>query len=318
MTKPSFPKSIFDFQKQFSTEENCLGFLIQSRWPDGFVCPRCGHNEYFWIKTRKLLRCKKCGYDASPTAGTVMHHSKMPLTTWFQAAYLVTTHTPGISALQLQRQLGIPSYQTAFTILHKLRAGTVRQDRSKLSGIVEVDETYIGGKKAGPTGRGALGKVIVAGAVDIRGKYANRVRLRVIPNVSSEILTGFVKDNIEEGSEIRTDEWKSYSKLSSLEYKHKIETDLPHIHRVFSNLKTWLLGTHHGAVRKQHLQAYLNEYTFRFNRRKTPMAAFQTALGLGSQRLGPTYKGLYGIAKGRKEWTHPNPLGVLVSELLEH
>ena len=183
----------------------------------------------------------------------------------------------------------------------------VRTGRTKLSGVVEVDETYIGGKKAGVTGRGALGKVLVAGAVDTKGKYANRIRLRVIPDASSETLTNFVKTNVEEGSQVKTDDWRGYSKLKVLGYKHTVVADLPHIHRVFSNLKTWLLGTHHG-VSPQHTQAYLNEYVFRFNRRKTPMAAFQTALGLGSQRLGPTYRGLYGVAKGLSlAWIHPNP-----------
>lgn len=192
MPRPSFPKTIFEFQKQFSTEEDCLKFLIQSRWSDGFACSRCNNTSYYWIATRKLLQCKKCGYQASVTAGTILHRTRMPLTTWFQAAYLTTTHTPGISAIQLQRQLGLSSYQTAFTMLHKLRAGMVSVDRTRLSGIIEVDETYIGGKKSGPTGRGALGKVLVVGAVDIRGRYANRIRLNVIPNASSNILTPFV------------------------------------------------------------------------------------------------------------------------------
>jgi transposase-like protein len=213
-----------------------------------------------------------------------------------------------MSALQIQRQLGIASYQTAFTMLHKLRAAMVREGRDQLSGTVEVDETYIGGPEPGKPGRGAAGKVIVAGAVDIHGRYANRVRLRVIPNVTSETLYGFIKDNVEEGSTIKTDEWSGYSRVR-LEYEHSVSASLPHIHRVFSNLKVWLLGTHHG-VSPQHLQAYLNEFTFRFNRRGTPMAAFQTVLGLAKERTGPTYKGLYGVKKGRSMWVHPrNPIG---------
>jgi len=309
MTRPSFPKTIFEFNKWFPDEESCLQFLIQSRWPDGFVCPVCRYNEYYWIATRNLLQCKKCGYQASVTAGTVMHRSHMPLLVWFHAAYLITTQTPGMSALQFQKQVGLASYQTAFTMLHKLRAAMVKEGRERLTGTVEVDETYIGGERPGPPGRGALGKVIVAGAVDIRGKYANRVRLRVIPNVTGNTLIGFIHDNITEGSTIKTNDWGGYNRLSTSGYDHTVTSDLPHIHRVFSNLKTWLLGTHHGAVRKQHLQAYLNEYTFRFNRRKVPMAAFQTVLGLTSQRLGPTYKGLYAVAKGEGEWRHPkNPI----------
>jgi len=311
MPRPDFPKNIFEFQTRFSSEEECLKFMIESRWPDGYHCPRCGYAEYYWKKERKLLQCKQCGYQASVTAGTVMHRSKMPLRAWFNAAYLVTTYTPGMSALQFQRQLGESSYKTAFNMLHKLRAGMVREGRDRLNGLVEVDETYIGGERPGKTGRGAAGKVIVAGAVDIRGKYANRVRLRVIPNVTQYTLTNFMKDNVEEGSTVRTDDWSGYNKLPTHGYLHEIDMELIHIHRVFALLKTWLLGTHHGAVKKQHLQAYLNEYVFRFNRRETPMAAFQTILGLGSQHLGPTYESLYGIAKGSPlAWVHPNPKGV--------
>lgn len=313
MPRPDFPKTIFEFNQWFPDEESCLKFLIQSRWPDGFICPRCKHDVYYWINTRKILQCKNCGYQTSVTAGTVMHRSKMPLIVWFHAAYLVTTHTPGLSALQFQRQIGLSSYQTAFTMLHKLRSAMVKEGRGKLNGVVEVDETYVGGEEPGKRGRGAGGKVIVAGAVDLRGKYANRIRLKAIANVSGATLIDFIESNVELGSTVKTDDWKAYSGVSKAGYQHAVLEALPHIHRVFSNLKTWLLGTHHGAVREQHLQAYLNEFTFRFNRRKTPMAAFQTVLGLTSQRLGPTYKGLYGVAQGTGQWEHPtNPLVKLI------
>ena len=307
MPRPNFPRTIFEFNQWFPDEEACAKFLIASRWLNGFVCPSCGGHEYYFISTRRLLQCKSCSHQVSPTAGTVMHRSKMPLLLWFQAAYLVTTHTPGMSALQFQRQVGLSSYQTAFTMLHKLRAAMEREGRDRLSGTVEVDETYIGGPKSGPRGRGALGKTIVAGAVDIHGRSANRIRLRVIPNITQNTLLAFVQENVEEGSTVKTDELKSYKPLEQAGYVHDVGLDLAHIHRVFSNLKTWLLGTHHG-VSPQHLQAYLNEYMFRFNRRNTPMAAFQTVLGLIGTRLGPTYKGLYGVKKGRTEWVHPNPI----------
>ena len=309
MPRPNFPHTIFEFEQWFPDEEACVKFLIASRWPDGFMCPRCAGKEYFWLPKRTLLQCKKCGYQASPTSGTVMHRTKQPLKYWFHAAYLVTTLTPGMSALQFQRQVGISNYETAFTMLHKLRSAMVRQGRDKLSALVEADETYIGGPEPGKPGRGAAGKVIVAGAVDLRGKNANRVRLMVVPDVTQETLTGFIEGNVEQGAAVRTDEWSAYNKLSQEGYNHIISPkELVHIHRVFSNLKTWLKGTHHGRVSKQHLQAYLNEYTFRFNRRGTPMAAFQTALGLTGARLGPTYEGLYGVAKGLQLWTHPvNP-----------
>ncbi len=308
MPRPDFPKNVFEFQQQFSTEEACLDFMIRSRWPDGFICPRCNQQDYYWKAQRKLLQCKKCGYQSSATAGTVMHRSKMPLIMWFQAAYLVTTYTPGMSALQFQRQMGLSSYQTAYMMLHKLRAAMVRVGMNRVDGIMQVDEVYIGGEKPGLRGRGASGKVIVAGAAEIRGNRLFRIRLRIIPNVNSQTLTKFVQDNIVEGSTVITDDWGGYTNLQSAGYKHIIDASaLGHIHKVFSNLKSWLIGTHHG-VSPQHLQAYLNEFVFRFNRRNTPMAAFQTVLGLSSERLGPTYRGLYGVAKHSQiAWQHPNP-----------
>jgi len=310
MPRPDFPKTIFEFNQWFPDETACIRFLIQSRWPDGFVCPRCGGKAYYWMETRGLLQCTTCRFQVSPTAGTVMHRSKQPLTLWFQAAYLVTTHTPGMSALQFQRQVGLHNYETAFTMLHKLRAAMVRPGRDKLDGELEVDETYIGGERPGRVGRGAAGKVIVAGAVEVRGKAANRVRLQVIPDASGASLIPFLTNCSEPGAIVITDDWLGYSKVSQAGYKHIVvdTKKLIHIHRVFSNLKTWLIGTHHG-VSPQHLQAYLNEYTYRFNRRNTPMAAFQTVLGLARERVGPTYEGLYGVKKGGTDWRHPtNPI----------
>jgi transposase-like protein len=244
----------------------------------------------------------------------------MPLVQWFWAAYLVTTHTPGLSALQFARQMDM-NYETAFQMLHKLRAAMVKEGQERLSGIVEVDECYVGGvRSGGKEGRGAPDKVVVAGvvvagAVEVRGRRAGRIRLRVVRGVSTESLTGFVKATVEEGSTILTDGWKSYNALGAMGYQHKLEVEgdrerameiLPLVHLVFSNLKTWLLGTHHGSVKKQHMQAYLNEFTFRFNRRRTPMAAFQTVLGLIAEWQGPTYAGLYDVVRGGDSWQHPN------------
>ena len=317
MPRPDFPKTILDFQRQFSTDDACLRYLIDSRWPDGFVCPRCRWREAYWKAPRKLFQCKACGYQASVTAGTVLHRSKMPLVQWFWAAYLVTTHTPGLSALQFARQMDL-GYETAFQMLHKLRAAMVKEGQERLRGIVEVDEAYLGGERAGKAGRGAHGKMLVAGAVETHGRRAGRIRLRVIRGVSGDQLTGFVKATVEEGSTVRTDGWAGYNGLRALGYQHKPEVEgtperaaeiLPLIHLAFSNLKTWLLGTHHGSVKKQHMQAYLNEFTFRFNRRRTPMAAFQTVLGLIDERKGPTYAGLYDVVRGGDSWQHPNAIG---------
>lgn len=316
MPRPDFPNTIFEFQERFATEKACVDFLMASRWPDDFTCPRCGGKTFYWIEGRNLLQCRTCRKQTSATAGTIMHRTKQPMRVWFWAAYLVTTHTPGLSAVQLQRQVGLTSYKTAFLLLHKLRAAMVRQGREKLRGVVEVDETFIGGEEPEMRGR-ALGlKALVVGAVEDRGESAGRVRLRLIPNAKGATLEKFVKENVEPGSEVRTDGWAGYNGLISLGYLHMPSIEgtparatviLPHVHRVFANLKTWILGTHHGAISHQHLQAYLNEFTFRYNRRGTPMAAFQTVLGLSEERLGPTYKGLYGVAKGETEYVHPNP-----------
>jgi transposase-like protein len=263
-----------------------------------------------------------------------MQASHTPLSTWFWGAYLVTTQTPGQSALQFQRQLGITRYETAFQMLHKLRAGMVRPDRDAVGGPypVEVDETLVGGRTRGE-GRGVHHKATVVGAVEVRrrreGKgraaegrlehteckpskrmtYAGRLRLRLVPGRDADSLTAFVKENVAKGSVVRTDDWRGYDGLPGMGYTHepvvlggdskKAEAHLPMIHLVFSNLKTWLIGTHHG-VSQQRLPAYLNEYVFRFNRRFYPMTAFHSVLGLAARALPPTYEALY-----RGEWVHP-------------
>ena len=243
-----------------------------------------------------------CERQTSLTAGTVLHRTRLPLTVWFWAAYLVTTHTPGLSAVQLQRQLRI-SYETAWALLHKLRRAMVNPEREALKDKVEVDETYLGGHEAGlKGGRQLLEKALIVGAIEVRGKAAGRVRLQVVPDASAPSLTGFVKRNVAPGTLILTDGWGAYAPLSGMGFRHRPRTQgmperaaklLPHIHRVFGNLKTWLGGTHHG-VGHDHLQAYMDEFAFRFNRRRTPMAAFQTLLGLASGVHGPTtYEMLY-------------------------
>ena len=319
MPRPDFPRTVLEFQRRLGTDEACLTYLIDSRWPDGFICPRCQHREAYWKAPRKLFECKVCHHQTSVTAGTVMHRSKMPLPVWFWAAYLVTTHTPGMSALQFSRQMAL-RYETAFQMLHRLRAAMVKEGRDRLRGTVEVDETYIGGERLGlgRIGRSTrFGSALVIGAVEARGKACGRIRLKVIPAATASQLIPFVAGAVEPASEVMTDGWIGYARLGGEGYRHRPEVAstsdhpeeiLPRIHLVFSNLKTWLQGTHHGSVKKQHLQAYLNEFTFRFNRRRTPMAAFQTVLGLAGQRLGPTYRGLYGVVQGRREWEHPTTI----------
>ncbi len=232
-----------------------------------------------------------------------MHRSHVAITEWFWAAYLVATHTPGISALQLQRQLGLTSNDTTWYMLQRLRKGMVNEKRTPLTGLIEADETFIGGPAKGKRGRGSANadhKALVIGAVEVlqytdRGKpkeRAGRVRLEMIDHADEETIGAFVRSNIAAASTIRTDGWRGYSESALSGYRHKAQVQgapekahqlAPHIHRVFSNLKTWLTGTHHG-VEPKYLQGYLDEFVFRFNRRNTPMAAFQTLLGISASK----------------------------------
>jgi len=240
-----------------------------------------------------------------------MHGTKIALRVWFNGAYLVTTHTPGFSALQFQRQLGIKTYETAFQMLHKLRSAMVRPDQDRIHGDVEIDETFIGAKKPGKRGRGAAGKVMVVGAIEVLGRKernerVGRLRLQQVADGSAASLVGFVLNKVEIGSVVRTDGLISYHGLAKKGFTYKVVDthELEHIHITFGNLKTWIEGTHHG-VSKKHMQAYVNEFVFRHNRRRTPMAAFQTILGMATRTEGPTYEELYAAGqKGR--WKHPN------------
>lgn len=300
MPRPDFPLSVLEFQQWFPNEEACIKYLYESRWPDGFICPICGDQEAYYIKTRRVFQCKANMHQTYLTAGTVMEGSRQPLLAWFWTAYFLTTETTGISAIQLQRQLGIERYEVVFSMLHKLRSAMVNPERTKIKGTVEVDETYVGGPTTGgKRGRGTE-KAIVIIAVERKGDHAGRVRLRHIEDVTGSSLIGFIKNSVEKESTIITDDFPGYVGVSRHGYRHKVEEDLRLAHLVASNLKTWIKGTFHG-VSEKHLQAYLNEFTFRFNRRRTPMAAFQTILGLTSKVDWPTYKELYS-----GKWEHPN------------
>ncbi len=303
------PQSLPEFQRMFSDERACHQYLFKLRWPEGYVCLECGTRDYSWSEARRMIQCSN-GHQAYLTAGTIMHRSHTDLLTWFYGAFLVTTLTPGISAVQFQKQLGIGRYETAFQILHKLRAAMVNPDREKLKGVVEVDETYIGGAEPGSTGgRGMEGKTLVVGAVEQRkskdkrrSAAAGRVRFRVIESATTKELTEFVEDHVEKGSTVLTDNWQGYLRLAKLGYEHVPFTVghrqsashvLPLIHLEFANLKTWLQGTHHGRVERQHLQAYLNEFAFRHNRRFWRFSAFQTVLRLGMHQGPQEYDDLY-------------------------
>lgn len=224
MGRPDFPKSLKEFQARFREDDACRKYLVACRWPEGFRCTRCGQEAAFELPQRRLWQCKACGRQTSLTAGSVLHRTRLPLTVWFWATYLVTTHTPGLSAVQLQRQLGI-SYETAWALLHKLRRAMVNPRREALKDKVEVDETYLGGPEAGlKGGRQLRDKALIVGAVEVRGKAAGRVRLQVVPDASARSLTGFVKRTVAPGTVILTDAWGAYAPLSDMGYRHRPRT----------------------------------------------------------------------------------------------
>lgn len=271
------PKNQMEFERMFTTEDQCLAYLQEFRFPNGYSCRKCGHREN-WVNNRGLLICKYCKDELSITAGTIFHRSKLPLSTIFRALWWMVAQKNGVSAVGLQRVLGLGSYRTAWTWLHKFRRLMVFPGRDRLSGNVEVDETLVGGKKSGKRGRGAEGKLLVVIAVELMKKGTGRVRLSIIPDASKRTLTKFIKENIEEGSTLISDGWKGYGGISEKGYGHIIEDKtkmmdgqevLPNVHRIASLLKRWLLGTHQNFIGEQYLSYYLDEYTFRHNRRKS-------------------------------------------------
>lgn len=271
-----YPKTLMEFEKQFANEESCRDYIFKLRWPNGFRCPHCGH-EKFWPIGTTLFQCIKCDYRTSVTAGTIFQDTHQPLTTWFRAIWWVTSQKSGANALGLKRILGLGSYETAWTWLHKLRRAMVRTGRDQLSGKIEVDETYIGALEAGVRGRKTNKKALIAVAAQEEGKGIGRIRMKRIHDASSQSLHPFIKDAIEPDSTVHTDGWEGYSGINTMGYKHRItvlqknkesaSALLPRVHRVVSLLKRWLLGTHQGGISESHLDYYLDEFTFRFNRR---------------------------------------------------
>jgi transposase-like protein len=298
-----------DFQRQFATEEACQEYLASCRWPDGFACPRCGERRAYRMKEHRRWQCVSCRYQVSLTAGTILHNTKTPLTAWFWATYLTVTDKRGMSALLLQRQLGLRRYETAWMLLHKLRRAMVNAAREPLHGDVEIDDTWIGGVQAGLRGSRQLkGRraALVLVAVEKRGATSGRVRMAVIPDFKATTLMAFIKQHVAPGSTIYTDGLKQFTGLPVAGYRHVARTQplqgelrkgarsvVPLADRAIGNLQQWLVGTHHGVSRAQ-LQVYLDEFAFRHNRRRTPTAAFQTLLGLGTGRAPTPYCSIRG------------------------
>lgn len=273
-----YPKDLLEFEARFSSEEACRAYLAQLRWPDGFCCPYCHGNEA-WLTKRGRYKCRQCHQHVSVTAGTIFHGRHKPLRLWFRAMWHLTSQKYGANALGLQRELGLGSYHTAWEWLHKLRRAMVRPGRDRLKGVVEVDETYWGGEQSGKRGRGAAGKALIVVAVeDTSGKRktgVGRIRLQRVADASAQSLNAFITSAIQTGSTVRTDGWTGYAQLSDQGYVHVLARDsstvgddeLALCHRIIALFKRWLLGTYQGAVQPEHLDYYLDEYTFRFNRR---------------------------------------------------
>lgn len=273
-----YPRTLREFDEWFSSDAACAEQVRRVRWPDGFRCPGCGGTKA-WATARGQLQCAACQRPTSAIAGTIFDGTRKPLRTWFQAMWYVTSQKFGGSALGLQRVLGLGSYQTAWAWLHKLRRAMVRPGRDRLTGCVEVDETYVGGAEEGVRGRLTETKAIVVIAAQEDGPGIGRIRLRRIADVSAASLHPFVEEVVAPGSVVHTDGWGGYGGLEAKGYRHKVSnisrTDqlahelMPRVHRVASLLKRWLLGTHQGAVTGRHLDYYLDEFTFRFNRRRS-------------------------------------------------
>lgn len=287
------PPSLQQFEARFPDDRACAAYLERRRWPEGFICPECGSVRSWKLESKHWAHeCRDCGRQTSVTAGTVMHGSKVPLRTWFLAAHLMATHSNGMSALQIQAKLGLGSYKTAWLLMHKLRRAMIDPDRTLLAGDVEVDESTIPFRTKeepvhGGQGRSPIGKIAIIGAVELldEGK-PGRIRLEVIPDYRGETLKGFIERNVMRNSTIWTDDNKSYYGLEGYMHYPRVigqmaaHVIMPWIHRVFSNAKRWGMGVFHG-FRKKYLNAYLNEYVFRWNRRFSYRSSFDRLVGIG-------------------------------------
>ena len=278
-TEEKYPNDFQEFLSQFPDEKSCWLYLIDIRWPEGYVCLYCQSTKY-WLTSKHKIHCSQCEKEFSITSGTIFQDTKKPLLLWFHIMWWVVAQKTGVSATNMTCFMGFGSDETSWHWLHKLRRAMVRQGREKLSGVIEVDEAYIGGKEigSGKQGRGADDKCLVVVATECIGRKIGRVRFKIISDASTENLLPFVEDNIERGSEVITDGWPAYSFLSkNKDYIHKEKVIsgsgqeahelLPHIHLVISLLKRWIKGTHQGKMSQKYLEYYLDEFAFRFNRK---------------------------------------------------
>ncbi|MBX5437602.1 MAG: IS1595 family transposase [Alicyclobacillaceae bacterium] len=270
------PMTLLEFQAKFPTDDACRNHLFSLRFPDGFRCPRCGHDRFYVIRSRHLLQCQSsaCRHQTSLTVGTIFEKSRTPLRKWFWAIFLASHDKRGISALTLAREIDV-TYKTAWAMLHKIRhAMRTREQSYKLGGIVEVDETYVGGPGENPKpGRGTnKTPTLVALSLSPDGK-PGYLRMQAVENVKGETIAAFLNQHVEKEAIIVSDGFPSYAPVAqdrpvlAMKFDPKNNPDhMKWLHRAVSNAKTFLLGTYHG-IKGKHLQAYLSEYTYRYNRR---------------------------------------------------
>jgi transposase-like protein len=273
-----YPGSYAELRVWFDQDWKCLDYLDWIRWPDGLICPGCG-GRHGWRLCDARWLCGTCKRKVSATAGTIFDKTRTPLTVWFAAAWLVVSSKTGVSATQLRREMELGSYQTAWAMLHRYRTVMVRPGRDRLRGDVEVDESFLGGPEPGVPGRGALGKVLFAAAVEVNEGRIGRARLGVIPDASAVSLAAFLDASVEPGSRVITDGWSAYPAATRERYTHQSTSVaasglhahevLPAVHLVFSLVKRWVMGTMQGSVSPEHVQAYFDEWVFRFNRRNS-------------------------------------------------
>ncbi len=312
-----YPRDLLELEARFSNEAACREYLAKLRWPEGFRCPQCSGGKA-WPVRGVLLECSACGAQTSVTAGTIFQDTQTRLPVWFRAMWWVTTEKNGASALGLQRVLGLKEYRTAWTMLHKLRRAMVRPGRDLLTGRIEVDECYVGGEEAGLPGRLNLEKSLVVVAAQEDGPGIGRIRMRQIANASAESLLPFVQGSVAPGSIIHTDGWLGYLPLESKGYEHEVtflkgkkktaSELMPRVHRVISLLKRWLIGTHQGAISPKHLDYYLDEFTFRFNRRRSKSRG-KLFFRLAQQAVSVDPVTYHGIVHPNPKKGKPQPVG---------
>jgi len=297
MRKPYEDVTLVQFQRKFRTEKDCKKRLFQMRWPHGFICPRCGHDQYYDLPKRGLYQCKACKYQCSVTAGTVMHRTRTPLLKWFWAIFLFSNDKRGISALQLSKKLDM-SYWVAWTMLHKIRKAMRDRDaRYKLAGLIEVDDSYVGGSSTGGGKRGrGTRKIPVLIAASTDGEAIGFAKMQVVDSLHWEPVKSFLQEGIRPKQTIKSDGWQSYNVAEKLGHAHQVEFILGRkahdvlkwVHILASNAKAFILGTYHGLAGK-HMQSYLDEYCFRFNRRRWNRQLFDRLLMACVSSTGLTY-----------------------------